>query len=213
MSYSHSIKRMANILQIVYICLNKMELYLIRHTSVEVDNKEICYGHSEVALNKTYVSEAEAIIDKLPTNIDCFACSGSNRAIKLANYFKYYYFRDEVVPLLVDDRLKEMNFGDWEMKAWNAVNQDDLNKWMNSFVSEKVPGGESFEMVLERVRAFLFYLKIHPLLKGKEKMAIVAHSGSIRAMLCHLNKIPLEKAFTDLKVDYGSIHKVKIDLL
>jgi alpha-ribazole phosphatase len=190
-----------------------MDIYLIRHTSVEINNKEICYGYSEVALNKTYVSEAEAIIDKLPPDIDCFACSSSNRAIKLANYFKYYYFRDDVVPLLVDDRLKEMNFGDWEMKAWNDLNQDDLNKWMGDFVNAAVPGGESFTQVYERIRTFLFYLKIHPLLKGKEKMVLVAHSGSIRAILCHLNKIPLEKAFTDFNVGLGSMHKVKIDLL
>ncbi len=190
-----------------------MDIYLIRHTSVEIDNKQICYGFSEVNLNKSYVSEAEAIIDKLPSDIDCFACSSSSRAIKLANYLKYYYFRDELVPLLVDDRVKEMHFGDWEMKAWNDINQTDLNKWMENFVTEKVPGGESFELLFERIRTFLFYLKIHPLLKGKEKMALVAHSGSIRAILCHLNKVPLEKAFTDFNVDFGSINKVKIDLL
>ncbi len=124
-----------------------MDLYLIRHTSVEVDSKVTCYGNSEVALNKSYVSEAEAIIDKLPNDIDCFACSSSNRAIKLANYFKYYYFRDDLVPLLVDDRLKEMNFGDWEMKNWDAIHPDHLNKWMADFVNEKVPGGENFQLV------------------------------------------------------------------
>jgi alpha-ribazole phosphatase len=190
-----------------------MEIYLIRHTTVEVDNKEICYGFSDVVLNKSYVSEAEVIIDLLPSDIDCFACSSSTRAIKLANYFKYYYFKDEIVPLLIDDRLKEMNFGDWEMKAWNDIDKTDLNKWMENFVEEVVPGGESFEQVYARIRTFLFYLKVHPLLKGKEKMALVAHSGSIRALLCHLNKIPLDKAFTDLQVPYGSIHRVKIDLL
>ncbi len=190
-----------------------MDLYLIRHTSVEVDSKVTCYGISEVALNKSYVSEAEAIIDKLPSDIDCFACSSSSRAIKLANYFKYYYFRDELVPLLIDDRIKEMNFGDWEMKNWDAINQMDLDKWMADFVNEKVPGGENFQGVYERIRGFLFYLKIHPLLTGKTKMAVVAHAGSIRAILCHLNKIPLEKAFSDIQVEIGSVHKVKIDLL
>jgi alpha-ribazole phosphatase len=47
-----------------------MDIYLIRHTSVDVP-KGLCYGQSNVSLTKTFEEEAKVIQKKLPlTQVD-----------------------------------------------------------------------------------------------------------------------------------------------
>ena len=48
-----------------------------------------------------------------------------------------------VVPAL-DARLREMNFGEWDGRFWNVLEREDpdrLKHWMESWVTERVPGG------------------------------------------------------------------------
>jgi broad specificity phosphatase PhoE len=81
---------------------------------------------------------------------------------------------------ITDPRLRETHLGDWEGLAWATIERDQperLARWYRDWRSEGPPGGESFADVVARVGSFLDTLDRHP------QTLVVAHAGSIRAML------------------------------
>ncbi len=91
-----------------------MKITLIRHTSVNVE-PGICYGQSDVPLDESFSHTAEFIKHKLQVEkYDAIYCSPLSRCVKLAKYCGYE------TPIL-DKRLLEINFGDWEMKVKEKI--------------------------------------------------------------------------------------------
>ncbi|HSD14044.1 MAG TPA: histidine phosphatase family protein, partial [Flavobacterium sp.] len=104
-----------------------------------------------------------------------------------------------------DARLMEMNFGNWEMKKWDDINPEELNPWMKDYVHIKVPNGESFTELYNRVVDFAetaFHSDV------KKPIVVVSHAGVIRSFLCKINNLPLKEAFQN-KVEFGSVVKIQ----
>jgi broad specificity phosphatase PhoE len=101
-----------------------------------------------------------------------------------------------------------MDFGEWDGRFWNEIEREDadrLKRWMESWVTERVPGGESFSVLSERVREWYS----QSVASSALEVLVVAHAGSIRALLCHLLDVPLAKAF-EFPVDRLRISTVEI---
>ncbi len=89
----------------------------------------------------------------------------------------------------LDDRLKEITFGDWEGLTWREVRARDAagaarreaGKW--DFVP---PGGESYAMLLDRVR---------PVVEAIDRETVmVSHGGVARALLALLCNVSTRQA-------------------
>jgi len=176
-----------------------MEIYLVRHTETTCE-KGICYGQSDVDLAEPFESVFENILSQLPSKAIIFS-SPLKRCVTLA---KYIQNNIKTISYEEDKRLMEMNFGDWEMKSWNSIPQDQLNPWMEDFVNIKVSNGESFVELHERANNFLSEKKSN---KINHPVIIVAHAGTIRSFLCHHSSLPLKDAFQN-KVDFGEVIKI-----
>jgi alpha-ribazole phosphatase len=101
------------------------------------------------------------------------------------------------LPVEIDPRLRELHFGEWEGCTWEALERDDgarLSAWMQDWVHVAPPGGESFVDLTTRVLACADHLT--------PGTVVVAHAGSIRALLCHARGVPPERAF-DLVVEHA----------
>lgn len=177
-----------------------MEIYLVRHTET-ICEKGICYGQSDVDLAEPFDTVFEGIVSQLPTEAIIFS-SPLKRCVLLA---KYIQKQIKSISYQEDKRLKEMNFGDWELKSWNDINPEQLNPWMEDFVNIQVSKGESFVELHERVGDFL----LKELLPKEitKPIVIVAHAGVIRSILCHQTSLPLKDAFQN-KVDFGEVIKI-----
>jgi alpha-ribazole phosphatase len=160
-----------------------MEVYVIRHTPVAV-GKDICYGQSDVSLANTFLQDAAYFRNNLPTNFDRVFCSPSQRCKELATVLKF----DNVI---YENALMEMNFGDWENKKWNDLNQDELNNWMADFVNIKVPNGENLIQLFDRVKVFADSLRM----EEHNKVLLITHAGVIRCLWAYLLAIPLQNIF------------------
>lgn len=173
-----------------------MEVYLIRHTET-VCEKGICYGQSDVRILEPYLEIFESIKRQIPTDAVVYS-SPLFRCTELAKYLSN--------EIITDSRLMEMNFGDWEMKNWDAIAPEELNPWMTDFVTVRVPNGESFIDLHDRVNNFL-----EKELQNftSKPVIIVAHAGVIRSILCKISNLPLKEAFND-KVDFGAVIKVEL---
>lgn len=168
-----------------------MEIYLVRHTTPSL-SPGLIYGRLDVALEDTFLSEFEIIKTKLPDNSDIVYSSPSTRCTLLSQKINPVF--------IIDNRLTELNFGDWEGSTWDTVNEADLKIWMDDFVNVIVPGGESMQQMSVRVLEFWSEL----ISSGYQKAVIVTHGGVIRLILAHLRNIELADAF-DIKVTYGEV--------
>lgn len=171
-----------------------VEIYLIRHTTPAV-GKGICYGQADIPLAESFDMELDFIRDNIPAFFDAIYMSPSQRCTRLGKKLKGRHH-------LLDKRLMEMNFGDWELKKWNEIDQDALNYWMADFVNRRVPQGESFAQVFGRVESFIEDLKR----EGLNEIAIVAHAGVIRCFIARFANLPLKSTF-HISVGYGSIQR------
>lgn len=174
-----------------------MDIYLIRHTRTATETG-LCYGRSDVALSPDFKEDLAILRQKLPV------LSGGNlvfssplaRCMQLAETLS-----SSVTP---DDRLLELNFGQWEGRRFDEIEPDLLNRWAGNFVEIAPPGGESFSDLCERVGGFWDEL----LSQSHEQVLVVTHAGAIRALLARVLDLPPANAF-QLRIDPGSVHKLR----
>lgn len=109
-----------------------MEIYLIRHTSVDVP-AGYAYGQTDVPLKPTFEEEAEEVKKGLSDHtFDKVWTSPLTRCVRLANYCGFPEAERE-------DRIKEVNFGEWEMKSWNELSSDPRSEaWFKDWVNNRL---------------------------------------------------------------------------
>lgn len=170
-----------------------MQVYLVRHTET-VCEKGICYGQSDVGLQTDFLTQFSSIKEQLPENAIVF----SSPLVRCTHLAEFCY---PLKNVSLDKRLMEMDFGNWELQAWDTIPENELNPWMAEFVTVKVPNGESFEILYERVIQFW-----QEILEKSIDLPIVVftHAGVIRSLLCLFNDQPLQDAFLN-KVEFGEV--------
>ena len=85
-----------------------MEIYLVRHTSVDVP-AGYAYGQTDVPLRSSFEDEAEVVKKNLSGHtFDKVWSSPLTRCVRLANYCGYPNAEKE-------DRIKEISFGEWNL--------------------------------------------------------------------------------------------------
>jgi alpha-ribazole phosphatase len=174
-----------------------MDVYLIRHTRT-ANAAGLCYGQTDVALADSFADDLHGLQQKLPEMSVNFTVYSSplTRCAQLAESLS--------ANVITDDRLLELNFGDWEGRRFDAIETESLKHWTEHFVETAPPNGESFTDLYRRIGGFWSDL----LQAQSEKVLIVTHAGAIRALLAHVLTLPLANAF-QLRIDPGSVHKLR----
>lgn len=175
-----------------------MEVYLIRHTTPKID-KGICYGQSDLDLAETFSEEFELVSNKLPDHFDAYYSSPLKRCLHLTMHLTEKF--------AMDHRLMEYNFGDWELKKWDDIPKTHLDPWMKDFVNVSAPAGESMAVMNDRVKSFFSEL----VAKDYNRVAVITHSVVMRIVLCHVEGLPLSRAF-ERSLTYGDVVKVDVNL-
>ncbi|AZB01929.1 alpha-ribazole phosphatase [Chryseobacterium joostei] len=173
-----------------------MEIHLIRHTAVE-NPENLCYGFAEMPLRSNYSEDFKHL--NLDKDFDLLISSPARRCCLLADYFKFDY--------ATDDRLREMNFGNWELKKWTEIPEEEINPWYKDFINIKASGGENLLEMQTRVLSFWNELLVE---KDADKVLIIAHAGVIRLILQNILQFPLENMFS-IQIDYGKKAIVKVE--
>ncbi len=174
-----------------------MEIILVRHTTPEIA-KGICYGQTDLDVAASFEEEIEPILQAIPCNDDSirYFSSPLQRCVKLAKKLSK--------TIRYDNRLQELNFGEWELQPWNQIDPKVLNPWMKDFVNIAPVNGESYAELHKRTTAFITDLNK----KNTEKAVLVTHGGVIRSIWSYFENIPLEKSF-DITIKYGQIIRIK----
>ncbi|MBM4207219.1 MAG: alpha-ribazole phosphatase [Gammaproteobacteria bacterium] len=175
-----------------------MDIFLIRHTKTAAING-LCYGQTDVALADTFIEETQAVVNKLASlSNGCLIYSSPlSRCLRLAETFRR--------PVVVDQRLREVNFGDWEGIRFDEIDQQTLRHWTEHFVTQPPPNGECFNDLCQRVGVFWDELIAA---QPAKQVILITHAGVIRALLAHVLQLPPRNAFS-MQVDAGSVHKLR----
>jgi alpha-ribazole phosphatase len=189
-----------------------MEIYLIRHTTPSV-GKGICYGQADISVTESFLSEAEIIQQHLPGSFTSIYSSPLVRCTKLAQHL----FADHSIQFL--DELMEINCGKWELKVWNEIPKTEIDPWMSDLLNVRIPGGESYTDVFERVTQCFGQIISQQLPEVHDeevsvnatnlpRVAIVAHGGVIRSILSYITNTPLMDSFKVFSLHYGCVIKI-----
>lgn len=170
-----------------------MEIYLIRHTKPCVA-KGICYGQSNIDVAESFEEELKKLFIKIPKKFDSIYSSPLKRCKRLAENL----ISDEII---YDDNLKELNFGDWELRNWNEIDRVELNSWMSDYVNNAPPNGESYKDLLGRIK---YFWTENIIASSNKKIAIITHAGVIRATISMILKTDL-KSSVNISIDYGNV--------
>ena len=180
-----------------------MKLFFLRHTSLNVDI-DVFYGQTDLDVSDRFEQEVKLIQKKIKNfNIDTNSIkvysSPLKRCIKLTNRLTENY--------IVDERIKEMNLGDWEMKKMSSISKKEKLDWENNLLSFKIPNGESNNEFLKRLKSFL-----EDIFKFNEDALIVCHAGSINGMLSLLTKEPFDKMVKNYweLIKHGSLSLIEL---
>jgi probable phosphoglycerate mutase len=168
-------------------------LLLIRHGEVDANVEFRFLGRRDDPLNENGLEQAERLATlaaMLP--IDMIYTSPKDRAHTTALAIA----GSADATLRTDDRLVELDFGDWEGLTRQQIIDGDpdrlafIRRWDHD-PSLAAPGGESLAAVQERVIAFADdVVRDH----AGETLAVVSHMGPIKALLCAALDVPLTGA-------------------
>jgi alpha-ribazole phosphatase len=173
-------------------------LYLIRHTTPRIE-PGICYGQLDVDVTDSFEEEARRIRQWLPP-VGLVFTSPLLRARRLGEYLA----KQRRCELRSDARLMEKHFGEWEGKAWDDIPHSEVDAWAADILGYVPAGGESVEQLTQRVRSFLNAISLLP----QQGIVIVAHAGSIRAVLASISGVPLADTLK-WQVEYGTVIGVR----
>ena len=180
-----------------------MKLFFLRHTSLNVEI-DVFYGQTDLDVSDRFEEEVKLIQKKIKNfNIDTNSIkvytSPLRRCIKLTNKLTENY--------IIDQRIKEMNLGDWEMKKMSSISNKEKLDWENNLLSFKIPNGESNNEFLKRLKSFL-----EDIFKLNEDALIVCHAGSINGMLSLLTKEPFDKMVKNYweLIKHGSLSLIEL---
>lgn len=164
----------------------------MRHTTPKID-KGICYGQADIALDQDlFEAELAQIRQQLLPGFEKVYASPLSRCKQLAQQLSK--------EVQLDKRLMELNFGQWENKSWNEINEAALTDWMTDFVHVKAGKGESYLDLHNRTQSFIEEL----LATTRQQVVIVTHAGNIRSFISHVLDLPLENSFR-IQLPYGSV--------
>src|SRR5690606_20119896 len=131
---------------------------------------------------------------------DHLYCSPLQRCHKLAESLA-------MGEVMADERLKELHFGDWELKKWDDIPRSDFDEWADNYSMLSPPNGETFADLHTRARHFVEEIKSH---HAGQNVLAVAHGGFIRALLADVLNMPLKGLFR-FEVDYGSLTQLNFE--
>lgn len=165
-------------------------VWLVRHGPLDV-KFGVCVGSTDVPLAATEDAPSRAkALAALIRSVDVVYASDACRAYSTAQPLAAVLGASlETTP-----ELRELDFGAWEMRAWDDIERDDpanYARFMADWRNERAPGGESYSDLESRVHGF--WSRIAPRHVGGT-VVVVGHGGSLRILAAHLLSMPAEEA-------------------
>ena len=173
-----------------------MRLCLIRHFAPAVA-PGICYGQTDLALQESAQDLAQRLaalrqklLGMVAAETPVFS-SPLRRCTTVAAALSPDFMQDT--------RLRELNFGDWEMQPWTAIGPSALDAWAADPAGFRPPGGETGYELQRRALDWLREISA-----THDRAIAVTHGGVMRVLQAHHQCLPGVQ-WLDLRYEYGEL--------
>jgi broad specificity phosphatase PhoE len=187
-----------------------LNIYLTRHGETQWNKENRLQGWEDSALTEKGIKNAIALGERLVhTNLHAIYSSPSGRAFQTAKLICL----NRTIPILLDEDLKEISFGEWEGKIQQEIEEkypkEFYNFWNAPHQYNHVPhNGEGVGELKQRVeRAMKKIITAH----SNGNVMIVTHAVVIRAIMSYFMDIPIEKWWDPPFIHGTSLTVIKID--
>ena len=183
-----------------------MRLYLVRHGETSYNKKGCYYGVTDAGLSGKGMVQArevgrmlEGLSFQQVISSPLLRARDTARLLLEEAGIKADPSAEDSLNSLIrpDDRLMEQDFGVFEGRTYGQLQEEfplELEAWNKDFSFYRIPEGESFRDVRDRVDAFcrdLISLSTTESMR-KASVLITAHKGTFGHMLASLLSMPLE---------------------
>lgn len=156
--------------------------YYVHGTTTD-NEKDLSSGWNDVALSELGMQQSKELTERTKEqHFDAVFTSDLSRAINSAKLTW-----GDTYPVITDARLRECNYGDLNGQPSSLV-----EPMQEKSVTTPMPNGESYEMVKQRIKEFLDFLKSE--YDGKH-VALVAHKAPQLALDVLIKGMTWEEAF------------------
>lgn len=184
-----------------------MKLILARHGETDWNVAKKIQGITDTELNANGLLQAKELADVVATGnlgITAIYCSHLKRAAQTAACVA----QKLGLPYHAVEQLQELNFGKWEGNSWAQVREQypqEYDIWYKNRRYTSVPGGESYQQMLERVLPALQEI----LRKETGNVLVVIHSAEILALQAALHDTSFETMAKDYPI--GNAQTVEVE--
>jgi alpha-ribazole phosphatase len=183
------------------MALSATTVYLVRHGSVVGAETRRFIGHLDVPLSPLGIAQLDGLARRLKdVAFDAIYCSDLQRTRQSAEILAAPH---ELTPVR-DPALREFAMGEWDGLTAEQIRAHDrraFEAWMADVGRFQFPGGESLpDLIARAVPAFEAVVARH----AGGTVAVVAHGGSNRAILCHALGLGPERLLA-LGQDYAAL--------
>lgn len=183
----------------------KTEIYLVRHGETEWNALGKFQGCTDISLSEAGIQQASFLKERFKNKFDCIYTSPLSRAYKTAEIICADTLDMEPI---VDEDLKEINFGIWEGLTFEQINRDypiEFKKWTTGELTVELMGADlSLKNSCTRMsNAIINIAKKHI----GQRIIIVAHGAIIKAGLIGLFDWKMTM-YQQLFLDNTSVSKI-----
>jgi phosphoserine phosphatase len=175
-------------------------LLLIRHGRTNLQNEDRYWGSTDIPLSDEGIRQAKQISARLSgEKITHIYSSTLSRARDTAKTTAEAHHK----TITACAELNEFNFGYAEGLTYKEIEKQhpSLAKELARMGDITFPGGESLDKFFIRTQSFLKRLEKH---QSQDVIAVVAHAGSLRMLICHLLELD-QHYWYKLFIDYASL--------
>lgn len=162
-----------------------MEIYIIRHGKTPWNVDRRLQGGTDIELNQDGIDLAMKTGEGLKSvDFDVVYSSPLKRALDTAKLI----VGDRDIPIITDERLREINFGEMEGGYGMKLKDDPSSPFYNFFHHPEkynIGTGETFESVMNRTAEFLIEV-VEPKENDYKRIMIVGHGAMNKGLQCHM---------------------------
>ena len=170
----------------------KAMLYIVRHGKTDWNSRHKLQGRTDIPLNQEGREMAgRAAEEYRDVHFDICYCSPLIRAKETAQIM----LQGREIPIVYDDRLREMSFGDYEgIENSFSIPDCPINILFQApeKYQESIGGAETWAELFARTGAFLEEV-IKPQLELGKDILIVGHGAMNSSLVCQVKGLPIEQ--------------------
>lgn len=175
-----------------------MEIYILRHGKTAWNEVRLLQGSTDISLNESGIEVAMLTRDGMAEEGITFDKAYSS-PLKRAYETAEIICGSRDIPIIEDERLRELSFGVLEGQSSIELQKDTGNPFHYFFSEpekyEAPKDGESFKDILKRTKSFLTDV-IEPQQDKLNRILIVGHGAMNKSLICNMMGHGVENYWT-----------------